>query len=115
MKKGSTNINLKKLISELNKQNKPIWKRIAKDLEKPRRIRRVVNLSRLNRYTKNGEIAVVPGKVLSDGVLEKKIEVAAFNFSQQAIDKIKNSGSSVLSIKELLKKNPEAKGVRIIG
>ena len=115
MKKGSTNINLKKLISELNKQSKPIWKRIAKDLEKPRRIRRVVNLSRLNRYVQEGETAIVPGKVLGDGILDKKIEVVAFNFSKEAEDKIKNSGSSILSISDLLKKNPEAKGVRIIG
>ncbi len=115
MKKGSTNIHLRKLISELNKQKKPIWKRVAKDLEKPRRIRRIVNLSRINRYAKDGETVIVPGKVLGDGVLEKKVEIAAFQFSQSAKSKIESVGGTVLSIQELLKKNPEAKGVKLLG
>lgn len=115
MKKGSTNIHLRKLVSDLHKNKKPIWKRIANDLERPRRIRRIVNLSRINRYANEGETIVVPGKVLGDGIIEKKVEVAAFNFSQSAIEKIKNAGGNVLTIKELLDKNPEAKGVKLLG
>ena len=115
MKKGSTNIHLRKLVSDLRKNEKAIWKRIAKDLEKPRRIRRIVNLSRINRYANEGETIIVPGKVLGDGIIEKKVEVAAFNFSQSAIEKIKSAGGSVSTIRELLDKNPEAKGVRLLG
>ncbi|MCD6547218.1 MAG: 50S ribosomal protein L18e [Nanoarchaeota archaeon] len=115
MKRGPTNIQLIKLINELKKLKKPIWKRVASDLERPRRIRRIVNLSRINRYTKDGDVVVVPGKVLGDGILEKKIEIAAFQFSQSAKEKIKLSGSSAISIQELIKKNPEGKGVKIIG
>lgn len=115
MKRQKTNKNLKKLISDLKKQKKDIWKRTASDLEKPRRIRRLVNLSRINRYTKEGEIALVPGKVLGDGIIEKKIDIAAFIFSDSAKEKIKAAGGSALSISELFKKNPDAKGVRLIG
>ncbi len=115
VRKGSTNIQLRKLISDLRKSKKPIWKRIAEDLEKPRRIRRSVNLSRINRYSKEGETVVVPGKVLGDGILEKKVKIAAFQFSQSAKEKITGNGSSFMSISELLKNNPEGKGVRILG
>jgi len=115
VKRGSTNIHLRKLISDLHKHKKPIWKRVAEDLEKPRRIRRVVNLSRINRYSKDGETIIVPGKVLGDGILEKKVDIAAFQFSQSAVEKIKSAGGNVLSISELLKKNPEGKGVKLPG
>jgi large subunit ribosomal protein L18e len=115
VKRGSTNIHLRKLISDLRKQSKPIWKRVAEDLEKSRRNRRVVNLSRINRYSKEGEVVVVPGKVLGDGVLEKKLDIAAFQFSQSAIEKIKNAGGNAMTIKELLEKNPEGKGVKLLG
>jgi large subunit ribosomal protein L18e len=110
-----TNIQLKKLVALLHKQKKDIWKRIAKDLLKPTRQQRSVNLSKINRFFKEGETIIVPGKVLSDGFLEKKAHVAAFKFSHAAIEKVKKAGGATMTIEELLKKNPEAKGVRIIG
>jgi large subunit ribosomal protein L18e len=65
---GPTNIVLRKTIKELYKlarQNKAsIWRAVAEELEKPRRQRRIVNVSRINRYTSDGDIVVVPGKVL---------------------------------------------------
>ena len=66
MKMGTDNINLQNLVSELKKKSVEekvaIWKRIATDLEKPSRKRRVVNLSRISRNTKENDIIVVPGK-----------------------------------------------------
>jgi large subunit ribosomal protein L18e len=113
------NNQLTSLITELKKtsikEDVKIWKRIASDLEKPTKSRRIVNLSRINRYVKNGEIIVVPGKVLSMGELDKKVTVAAYNFSGNAKDKIKQSGSSVITILDLIKTNPKGKKVRIIG
>jgi len=115
MTSDTSDINLRKLISSLRKMKKGVWKRVASDLERPRRIRRLVNLSRINRYTQEGETALVPGKVLGDGALEKKVNVAAFHFSNSAKEKIKAAGGSAWSIQELAEKNPEAKGVRLIG
>jgi large subunit ribosomal protein L18e len=115
MKSKTTNPNLQKLISSLRKTKKDIWKRVASDLQQSRRIRRTVNLSRISRYTKDGETAVIPGKVLGDGALGKKLDIAAFQFSQSAVEKIKAAGGTTLTIQELLQKNPDAKGVRIIG
>ena len=68
----STNPNLNKLIISLKKAKKDIWKRVASDLEKPRRQRRIVKLDRINRNCGEKEIALVPGKVLSDGNISKK-------------------------------------------
>ena len=62
-----TNIQLLKLVEELKKQasveNVKVWKRLALDLEKPTRQRRIVNIYKINKYTKPEETVVVPGKV----------------------------------------------------
>lgn len=119
MRTGTTNQNLRELISELKKKSLDekvnIWKRIAADLEKPTRQKRVVNLSRINRHSKEDEIVIVPGKVLGSGVLEHKLLIAAFDFSESAKEKIKSCGAEALSIRELMEKNAKAKNVRIIG
>ena len=112
---GPTDINLRKLITLLSRQKSAFWKRIAKDLNRPRRIRRVVNISRINMYANDGETVIVPGKVLGAGELTKKLTIAAWSFSSQALDKIKQSGSKAVTIEQLLKKNKTGKGVRIIG
>ncbi|HLC85710.1 MAG TPA: 50S ribosomal protein L18e [Candidatus Nanoarchaeia archaeon] len=115
---GPTNLALKNLIIELKKQATKekiaLWKRIATDLSKPTRKRREVNLGKINKYTREGETAIVPGKVLSEGEFTKKITVAAYKFSEKAKEKISQAGKAI-SIKELMKDNPKGKKVRIIG
>jgi large subunit ribosomal protein L18e len=112
---GPTNQELEILIDELRQlslsERAPFWKRIATDLAKPTRQRRAVNLSRINRYAKSNETVVIPGKVLGTGDPNEKITVAAWQFSQSAKEKLKNN----LTIKELMKKNPKAKKLKIIG
>ncbi|MBI4438611.1 50S ribosomal protein L18e [Candidatus Woesearchaeota archaeon] len=119
MRTGPTNDQLRELVSELKRvcysSNSAFWRRIASDLERPSRNRRSVNLSRINRYTEEGETIIVPGKVLSSGMLDKKITIAAWQFSRQAVEKIGRCNSRAISIHELLKSNPEGKDVRIIG
>ena len=116
---GPTNPVLSGLIGELKKnsseQNVNIWKRIAEDLEKPSRRRRVVNLSRINRYTKENEIIVVPGKVLGSGLLDHKLTISAFQFSDGAKEKIEKVGAKIIPLDKLSKENPEGKKIRIIG
>ncbi len=114
----TTNINLRKLVDELKKksaeENVKIWKRIATDLERPTRIRRLVNISKLNRFTKKDDVIVVPGKVLGSGDIDHSVTVAAFTFSEQAKEKINKMGKAI-SLAELLKKNPKGKNVKIMG
>ena len=115
MKSETTNPNLRNLIISLKKAEKDIWTRIASDLERSRRQRRTVNLARINLYCAAKEIALVPGKVLGDGDITKKLTVAALNFSGEAKLKIEKAGGKAITITELLQTNPDAKGVRIIG
>ena len=116
---GPTNPLLKDLIGELkkrsNEQEVNLWKRIALDLEKPTRQRRAVNLSRINRHTKENEVVVVPGKVLGSGMLNHKLTISAYQFSDQAKDKLEKSGAQIVSLLELSKEKPNGKNIRIIG
>ena len=117
---GPTTLELQNLIKdlkELYRENKiNLWKRIAYELEKPTRQRRAVNIYKINKCTREGEIALIPGKVLSLGDLNKKITVAAYQFSEEAKEKINKTGKAI-TIKELIKTNPNPKGkrIRIIG
>ncbi|MHA1114593.1 MAG: 50S ribosomal protein L18e [Candidatus Heimdallarchaeum aukensis] len=102
---------LKKLSSEHKVQ---IWKTVAEKLEKPRRQRAAVNLSKINRYVSKDEIAVVPGSVLSSGVLDHPVTIAALRFSENAKAKIADSNSKMMTLTELIKNPPEPKKVKII-
>jgi len=116
---GPTNPILQMLIAELkkksNEQSANLWKRIADDLERPTRQRRVVNLSSLSRHTKENEIVIVPGKVLGAGDLGHKITISAFQFSNGAKEKIEKAGAKIVPLLELSKSNPSGKGIRIMG
>lgn len=115
---GPTNPLLKKLIEELKKKSLEekvkIWKRVAEILEKPTRKRAEINLKHIEREAKDGETIVVPGVVLSEGELKKKLTIAAWKFSAKAKEKIEKSGSKAISIEELMKINPKGSKVRIM-
>ena len=108
-----------KLINELKKEGKlkgvNLWIRLAKELSKSRKNRRVVNLWKINKYTKKDENVVIPGKVLGYGNLDHKVTVAAFKFSKTAEEKIVKCGGEVISINELIKRNPSGSSVKILG
>ena len=116
---GPTNENLRKLIDNLktlsSEQNIRLWKRIALDLEKPTRQRRVVNLSRINHNTKENDTIIVPGKVLGSGLLNHSLTIAAYSFSEGALQKIQKVNAKAITIAELMKENIKGKGVKIIG
>ena len=115
---GSTSLTLNKLIIDLNKlgrkENVKLWKRLSEDLSRSTRQRREVNIHTISRHTKEGEIAVIPGKVLSKGELNKKLTVAAYKFSEESKNKINKVGKAI-SIKQLMQENPKGKNVRILG
>jgi len=117
--KRKQNPELISLIHELKKlsieKDISIWKDIALRLEKPLNNWPVVNLEKISKYTKKNEIALIPGKVLSDGELNNKITIAAWSFSEKAINKIKNAGGTNITIFELIKKHPDGKNIRILG
>ena len=117
--KGPTDPNVASLIVELRKASKnneaPIWRSISKRLQKSRRSRPQVNVSKLNRYTKNDEFVVIAGKVLGSGELDHSVNVAAVTFSEGARNKILAAEGRVLTISELINEKPKGSGVIILG
>lgn len=114
----STNPELVMLIRDLKKQSQEsqseLWLSVADRLTSSNRNRTAVNLSRLNRYTQEGETVLVPGKVLGAGQADHALTVAAFSFSDVAKSKIANTKGKCLSIRDLMKKNPTGKNVKIM-
>mgnify|MGYP001570412643 FL=1 len=90
------------------------WLYVAGVLAGSRNNWKSLNLEQINKEIKEGEGIIVLGKVLSQGNLTKKAKVIAFGFSENAKDKLKNSGCEAIKIKDEIKKNPDAKGLRIL-
>lgn len=110
--KKKTNASLVETIISAKKNEK--WVGIASILSAPRRKRINLNLDKISEETRDGEKIIVPGKVLSQGEINKKIKIGALDFSEKAKDKLLKAGCEVSSIFEEIKKNPEAKGVKIL-
>ena len=102
------------LIESLKKADKPLWRKIADELSRPRRERAEVNLSKLQEYAADDVTVVVPGKVLGSGTISRKVNVAAFSFSESARKLISQAGGEAMSIDSLYKSNPEGRGVTIL-
>lgn len=107
------------LVQDLKKRSwtadAPIWRDVAKRLEKPTKARVAVNLSRLERVLGENEIALVPGKLLAAGSVTRPIKVAAFAFSQSAKSKVEAAGGRCYTITQLATEVPSGKNVRIVG
>ncbi len=108
------NSELISLIENLKKAERPIWKRVASDLSKPRRRKVQVNISKIEQYAKADSTVLIPGKVLGSGDLSKKVTVAAFSFSESAKKLITKVGGKAITIESLHKTNPEGKGVTLM-
>lgn len=117
-KNAKSNPHTMELVQALRKASRehdaPIWRDIATRLEKPNRSYAEVNIDKINRYAKNGETLLIPGKVLGGGVLGISVTVAALNFSEAAHAKITDANGRCISIEELMAANPNGSRVRIM-
>ncbi|MGB9168878.1 MAG: 50S ribosomal protein L18e [Nitrososphaeraceae archaeon] len=93
----------------------PIWKSIEKKFKSSRSNRSEVNVSKLDNITKEGDIVIVPGKVLGSGIINHKIILSSFSISVAAMKKVIDCGGEFITINELVEQYPDGKGVRIIG
>lgn len=113
-----TNPRIPKLIVVLKEKthenNAPIWRDIAKRLEKPGRNYAEVNLGTINRHADENEVVLVPGKVLGAGMLGHPVTVAALKFSVTAKEKIADVGGRCLTIEQMIDENPSGSGIRIL-
>lgn len=95
-------------------KKKKEWLDVARVLSGPRSNYMNLNLHEINSKVKEGENVVVPGKILSQGEIDKKIKIIALGFSETAKEKLKKSGSKTELILNELKSNPDAKGLKIL-
>ena len=93
---------------------KAVWKVLAEELEKPKRRRVAVNLSRIERHAAEDEVVAVPGKVLAAGSFSKPLKVAAFSFSDAALKKIGMAKGEAMTLTELLDAGVEPSKIRIM-
>ena len=92
----------------------PVWRDVAKRLERSRRNWSEVNISKLS-FLEEGETAVIAGKLLGAGLIDRAVKVAAFSYSESAAQKITSAGGEIMSIPDLAKQNPKGSNVRIMG
>ncbi len=95
-------------------KKKAKWLKVAGILSGPRRKAVSLNLREINENSKEGETVIVPGKVLSQGEISKKVKIVALGFSEKAKEKLLKSKMAHLSIIEEIKKNPDIKKCRIL-
>ena len=81
---------------------------LAGALAVPTRMQASINLDKLNNV--KSDAAIVPGKVLSNGSIGKKIKIYALGFSEKAKEKLKKAGCEHKTILEALKKGEKLKG-----
>lgn len=102
---NKTNIVLAETIFLAKKNN---LLEIASAISVPARKLASVNLERIN-HSKS-DVIIVPGKVLSNGEIAKKIKVYALGYSKTAKEKLKKAGCECKTILEALKKGEKIKG-----
>ncbi|MDO8480657.1 MAG: 50S ribosomal protein L18e [Nanoarchaeota archaeon] len=112
---NATNEGMRQLIQKLEGSDAKILQAVAENISKSTRNRREVNLGRINQHTEDGEMIIVPGKVLGGGELDHKVTVYALKFSQSAAEKLKKAGSSIQTFEQLDAEKLAGKRVRILG
>jgi len=90
------------------------WQEVAGILSSSRRNKIAMNLEKINKEAKDNETILVPGKILSEGEINKKIKIIANDFSERAEKKLTRSKIKFSRISDEIKTNPEAKSLRIL-
>jgi large subunit ribosomal protein L18e len=99
----------------IQSKKKEAWNEVSELLSGPRRKRININLTELNGIeASDKDILVVPGKVLSEGNIDKKQKIVALGFSERAKEKLLKSGCKVSSILEEIKSNPTGKNIKVL-
>ncbi len=113
-----TNPELVSAISQLKRAGRqhqtPLWITVASFLGKSRRTRIAVNLGQVSRHAKEGDVIVVPGKVLGSGFPKEKLTIAAFKFSPGALVKVEKAGGRCIPYSKLVEENPQGTNVRLL-
>ena len=106
---------IEKLKKKYGETKAPIWKTVAEELQRPRSIRKGVNVGKIDKILKDDEVALVIGEALGGGYVKRPIKVAAVSFSETARKKIEAAGGRCMTIEELIDENPSGSNIRIFG
>ncbi len=102
------------LLKVSRESESPVWRDIAKRLSGGRRRYASINVGKLNELSEEGDILIVPGSVLGEGKLTKKVVIAGLKASDTALEKISSSGSTFKKLIDLALENPKPVNVRIM-
>ena len=58
-----------------------------------------MSVGKAGKYSEKG-IVLVPGKLLSEGIAEKGMQVACLSASEKAREKVEKAGGKILSLEE---------------
>ena len=92
----------------------PAWNKYVKILSQPTKKYSSINLREIDQQTSMGDSVMIPGRVLSDGEITKKIRICSFGISKEALERLGKTRSEWVSILDEIKKNPKAEGVKLI-
>lgn len=101
---GPTDPNVTALVSTLRGKKEKFYLVLARHLEKPKRSKKPVNVTKIGKFAYENEAVAVPGKVLGSGEIKKPVKVYALSFSKEAKNKITNAGGQCLALKDADKK-----------
>jgi large subunit ribosomal protein L18e len=107
-----TNPEIKETI-KLGLKHKP-WIRIVQFISAGKKNYSSINLRELDNKTTPGDTVLVLGKILSSGNLTKKIKIVALSISKGAREKLKETKSEFVHVKDEIIKNPKGEGIKII-
>ena len=101
---GPTDPNTRRLALAMKKKKETFYLVMARHLEKSKRSKKPVNVTKIGKFaSENGSVAV-PGKVLGSGEIKKAVTVYALSFSKDAKRKITAAGGKCLPLGETDKK-----------
>ena len=92
----------------------PNWRQIADTVSRSRSNYSAVNLKDIDKNATEGDTIIVPGKILSQGEITKKIRLCALSISKEAKEKLKNTKSEFFHLMHEIKNNPKAEGIKIV-
>jgi large subunit ribosomal protein L18e len=91
-----------------------VYKAVAIKLASTASQRPEVNLDRSEKHSIDKEVVIVPGKVVGNGTLTKKVTIVGFKASESAIAKIEKAGATFIEIRDYISKKHDVK-MKILG
>ena len=101
---GPSDPNTTALIMKLRGKKDKFYLDLARHLAKPARIKKPVNVTKIQRASMDGDTVAVPGRVLGAGEINKAVTVYAVHFSKEAHSKITKAGGKCLPLTDIEKK-----------